>query len=99
MNRPTAARISVNSKCRDKSPSNKGMPNAPMPKKTPSRLKLAPLFSALISATSALVPPLMIPPPNPIKKIQIYNIGKERVNARPSREIAEISMLTISKSL
>ncbi len=97
--KPTAARIVVYWKCFDKMPSNKGMPNAPIPKNTPSRLRLAPLFSALISATRALVPPLIIPPPKPVKKMHIYNKDNELVNAKPSSEIAEIRMLMISYSL
>src|SRR5439155_27311785 len=53
-------------------------------KNTPSRLKLAVFASVLISATTALVAPLIIPPLVPNKKIKILSKEREDAYAMPS---------------
>src|SRR5436190_24156214 len=61
-----------------------GVPNAPIPKKTPSKLRFAP-FEVLMSETTAFVAPLMMPAHKPKIKTQIFNTGKEETKAMPSK--------------
>ena len=50
-----------------------GIVSAPMPKNTPSRLSFAPRSPSLTSAASALVAPLSMPPPKPIRNMNALN--------------------------
>ena len=55
----------------------KGMPNAPKAKKTPRKLRFAPLSDSLISDTTALLAPLRTPPPKPKRNTLAFNIIRE----------------------
>ena len=69
---PVAAIITLKINRFLKEAEDSGMPRAPIPKNTPSRLKSAPLPVMLISATTALVAPLIAPPPSPIRQYRKY---------------------------
>ncbi len=67
-----------------------GIQNAPNPKKTPRRFKLAIFLSSLLkSDISALVAPLMTPPPIPKNKIHTRNNHNDQEWPIPMNPIAK----------
>ena len=77
--------MAVSEKCCDSRASVLGMPSAPMPKKTPSKLSLAPRSPSLTSAARALVAPLSTPPPKPIRKTKNWIRPLLLAKAMPSK--------------
>src|SRR5687767_1291195 len=65
-----------------------GIDNAPIPKNSPSKLRLLPLPFVLISATAALVAPFIAPPPTPNRKIEIFKRNNEPEKAIPRKPAA-----------
>src|ERR1017187_10321261 len=86
----------ANEKCLDNAASVLGIPSAPMPKKTPSKLSFAPRSPSLTSAARALVAPFKTPPPKPIRKTKNWMKPRLPEKAMPSKPAKTISAQTIS---
>ena len=90
------ATMAVSEKCLDNAASVLGMPRAPMPKKTPSKLSFAPRSPSLTSAARALVAPFRTPPPKPIRKTKNWMRPRLLAKAMPSSPAMTNSAQTIS---